>query len=100
MSRDPVRVQPVERLVEDENRRVADERGGQGEALAHAEREPADPAVRGIAEADQGEQLVHAARDTGLQCARDAGGCGRCGWGGIPDRAPRRRGASGAVGRA
>ena len=38
---DALGVEPVDRLVEDEDRRVAEQRGGDAEPLAHAEREAA-----------------------------------------------------------
>jgi hypothetical protein len=40
---DAVRVQAVDRLVEDQDARVTEERRGDPEALAHAKREPAGP---------------------------------------------------------
>ena len=43
---DALRVEPVGGLVENEDLRVAEQRGGQAEPLAHAERVAADPAVR------------------------------------------------------
>src|SRR5262245_51674444 len=43
---DAGRVEAVGRLVEEEDLRVAEERRGQAEALAHAERELPDPPVR------------------------------------------------------
>ena len=41
---DALRVQAVDRLVEHQHRRVAEQRGGDAEPLLHAERETADPA--------------------------------------------------------
>ena len=55
---DAGRVEPVGRLVQDQHRRVADQGGGDAEALAHAERVVAHPPVGlGLGEADQLEQL-------------------------------------------
>ena len=52
------RVETVGRLVEDQHLRVAEQRRGQPEALAHAERVAADPAVRVGGQADLVEDLV------------------------------------------
>ena len=58
---DAGRVEAVGRLVEDQHRRVAMQRVGDAEALAHAEGVVADPALRlGLGEADQLEHLVDA----------------------------------------
>ena len=54
----PGRVEPVRRLVEHQHRRVAEQGLGEAEPLPHAEREPADPAVGVLREADQAEHLV------------------------------------------
>ena len=63
---DAGRVEPVGRLVEDQHRRVADQGGGDAEALAHPERVVAHPPVGlGLGEADQVEHLVDpAGRDS------------------------------------
>ncbi len=55
---DPLRVQPVGRLVQDQDRRVAEQRAGQAEPLPHAAGVGADAARAGIGQADQLEHLV------------------------------------------
>ena len=55
---DALGVEAVGRLVEDEDLRVAQQRGGQAESLAHAEGELPDPAVGGLGEVDEVENLV------------------------------------------
>ena len=55
---DALRVQAVRGLVEDEDVGVADERGGELEALAHTHRERADLALGVAAQADEIEDLV------------------------------------------
>jgi len=58
---DAGRVQTVGRLVEDQHPRVAEQRGGDAEALAHAERIVAHAALGlGRGQADQLEHLVDA----------------------------------------
>ena len=57
---DPLRVEPVGWLVEDEDVGVADERGGQLQALAHAHGEATDLALGVARQADQLEHLVGA----------------------------------------
>ena len=57
---DAVGVEAVGRLVEQEHLRVAEQRGGQSEALAHAEREAAGPLVGCRFEPDFGQDLVDA----------------------------------------
>jgi hypothetical protein len=55
---DAGRVEPVGRLVQDEHRGVADQRGCDAETLAHPERVVAHPSVGlGPGEADQVEHL-------------------------------------------
>ncbi len=54
------RVQPVDRLVEQQHLRVAEHRGRDAEPLAHAERETARPLARHVLQPDQGEHLVNA----------------------------------------
>ncbi len=51
----PDRVEGGRRLVEDHQRRVAQQRGRQPEALLHALREAAGPVVGAVGEADEGE---------------------------------------------
>ena len=55
---DAVRVEAVGRLVEDEDARVAEQRGGQAEALPHAEGVAAHLAPAGVAQPDEVEHLV------------------------------------------
>ena len=58
---DPFWVEPVQWLVEDQGPGVAEQSAGQVEALAHPEREASDPAPGDVGQADQAEDLVHAA---------------------------------------
>ena len=58
---DAVEVEAVDRLVEQEHLRVAEQRGGDAEPLPHAERVPLDPTAGGAGEADLLEHLVDAA---------------------------------------
>ena len=75
---DPFGVEPVHRLVEHEDRRVAEQGGGDAEALPHAERVAADPAAGGTMQTDQVEQLVGAAvGDRSSMQPASAGGDGR-----------------------
>ena len=53
---DALRVEAVRRLVEDQQRRVAEQRGGDAEALLHAERVGAVAVVAAVAEPDGVEQ--------------------------------------------
>ena len=53
-----LRVEAVGGLVEDEHRRLAEQGGGQAEALAHAEREPADTSTSVLGHADLGQRIV------------------------------------------
>ena len=55
---DAVGVEAVGRLVEQQDLRVAEQRAGEGEALAHAEREAAGALVGRRLEPDLGEHLV------------------------------------------
>ncbi|GMA96436.1 hypothetical protein GCM10025881_32600 [Pseudolysinimonas kribbensis] len=55
---DALGVEAVHRLVEDERLRVAEERGGDAEPLAHAEREAADPAARDALQPGERDDLV------------------------------------------
>ena len=66
---DALGVEAVGRLVEDEHLRVAQHRGSEAEALAHAHRVAAGPLARGGGEADQLEHLV----DPGVADARGVG---------------------------
>ena len=55
---DAGRVEAVGRLVEHEGVGVTEQRGGETQPLAHADRVPADPAPSGVGEADEVEHLV------------------------------------------
>ena len=55
---DALGVETVRGLVEHEHARVAEQRVRQAQALAHAEREPADLAARDVGESDESEHLV------------------------------------------
>ena len=55
---DPLGVEPVDRLVEQQHLGVAEQGGGDAEPLAHAEREPAGPLAGHAGEPDQLEHLV------------------------------------------
>ena len=66
---DALGVEAVRRLVEHEHARVAEQRVGEAEALAHAQREAADLAARGVREPDEAEHLVHADRGMPAACA-------------------------------
>ena len=57
---DALGVEAVDRLVEHEHARVAEQREREAEALAHAERVAADPAIRVVGEADLVEHRVDA----------------------------------------
>ena len=59
---DALGVEAVGRLVEDQDLGVAEQGGGQPEALAHAEREAADPAAAGGGQPGLLEDLVDPAR--------------------------------------
>ena len=56
-----VQVQAVDRLVEHERRWVAQQRGGDAEPLAHAEREAAHPPARDAGQPDPVEAVLHPA---------------------------------------
>ena len=58
---DAFRVQPVDRLVEHQDGRVAEQRGGDAEALPHAQGEPLRPLPGHLAQPDQFEHLAHPA---------------------------------------
>ncbi len=55
----PGRVQSVDRLVEKQDARVTEQRGGHPEPLHHSERERASPAAAGAGQPDDAEHLVH-----------------------------------------
>jgi len=54
---DAGRVEPVGRLVEDEHLRIAEQRGGDRQPLAHSHGVALDPAVGGVGEPDAGQHL-------------------------------------------
>ena len=68
---DALGVEAVDRLVEDQDVRVAEQRGGDAEPLAHAEGEARRPAC--VATAGQADQLEHLVDPA----AGDAVGCGQ-----------------------
>ena len=77
---DALRVQAVDRLVEQQHRRVAEQRGGDAEPLAHAEREPLDPLAPHAGQPDLLEHLVDPrAPGSGWSARATAGGGGRAG---------------------
>ena len=55
---DALGVEAVRWFVQDEDLGVAQQRGGQGEPLAHPEGETSDTTVRGLGEVDEVEHLV------------------------------------------
>ena len=57
---DPFRVEPVHRFVEQQHLGVSEQRGGNTETLAHAERERAGPLPRNGADTDLFKDLVDA----------------------------------------
>jgi hypothetical protein len=57
---DALRVEPVDRLVEEEGAGIAEQRRGDAEALTHPEREPARPPTGDVGEPDHLEHLVDA----------------------------------------
>ena len=61
-----LRVQAVERLVEQQHRRIAEQRGGDAEPLLHAQGEPADPRPCRVGQAHLRQHLVDPARGTPL----------------------------------
>ena len=101
IQRMPGRVEAVGRLVEDQHLGIAQQRGGDGQPLAHAHRVALDAPVAGVGDPDQLQHLLDARRAGGRRPRRGcAGGCARCGRGGSSrPRAPRRRARSGARGR-
>ena len=83
---DALGVEAVDRLVEEQHRRVAEQRGGEPEPLAHAEREAADPPLRDAAPGRRASSTsVHpAARAARCWPPASAGGRRRAGRGGRP----------------
>jgi hypothetical protein len=71
-------IEPVGRLVENEELRVAQQAGGDSEALAHAERVAPDLVVRAIGQIDELEHLFHPPRWHRRRAARARrGSCDR-----------------------
>ena len=64
------RVGAVERLVEHEDGRLADERGGDLGALAHALAEAVDPPVGDVEQADGLQRAVGRGADRSASCSR------------------------------
>ena len=93
---DALGVQAVDRLVEQQDVGVAEQRGRDAEPLAHAEREAAHPVVGDGLETDQLDHLVDPARRAaGCSGRGRAGGGRRCARGaGRRGRSARRPGAS------
>ena len=67
---DAGRVEAVGRLVKQQHLRVAQQGGGQAQALPHAQGELADPPPRGRGQVDLAEHLVHPASGTPPAAAR------------------------------
>ena len=57
---DPVRIEPADRLVEDQQVRLVDERADEAQFLAHAARVVARGGMADLPEVERVEQLVHA----------------------------------------
>ena len=57
---DALGIQAVDRLVEDQDLGIAQQRGGDPQPLAHAEGELAGPLAGDLVEADERDQLVDA----------------------------------------
>jgi hypothetical protein len=55
---DALGIEPVGRLVEDQDGGIAEQRGGDAQPLAHPEREAADALARHALQADEGDHLV------------------------------------------
>ncbi len=66
---DALRVETVDRLVEEQHLRVAQQGGRDAQALPHAQREALGPPARDVLEADDAEHLV----DAGGRDARELG---------------------------
>ena len=85
-------VQAVGRLVQDQHLGVAEQGGGQAQALAHAQREATDPPAGRLGRPTWA-RTSSARAGAGRRRWRPAGGCGRCGRDGSwRPPAPRRRG--------
>ncbi len=89
---DALRVEPVGRLVEHQRARVSQQRAGQAEPLAHAERVALHPPAAGAVQLDQLEHLVHPPGRAGrLRSRARGGGCAPCAPGGTAGPRARRR---------
>ena len=96
---DALRVEPVRRLVEHEQLRVAEQRGREPEPLAHAERVALHPPSGRILELDEAEHLLHATPRMPAAGARERRWSRplRPGWKSVASRtAPTRSAASGS----
>ena len=65
---DPVQVEPVDGLVEDQDARVGEQRGGESQALTHPEGEVARGLARHIAETYHSQHLVDSAGADADRC--------------------------------
>ena len=59
---DALGIQPVRRFVQDEHLRLTDERLGDAEPLPHAEGIAAHPAIGGVGQPDEVQQVLHPPR--------------------------------------
>jgi hypothetical protein len=64
-------IEAVDRLVEEQDFRVAEHGHGHAEPLAHAEREAAGPLVRHVLQAHQGQHLLDPARRQALSLRQE-----------------------------
>ena len=71
------RVEAVRRLVEHQQARPGQQRGGQPETLSHPEREAPDAVVRDVGEPDLTEYLVDTASIRASLQAAKSGKCGK-----------------------
>ena len=81
------RVQAVDRLVEQQHARVAEQGGGDAQPLRHAERERPGPLARYLLQPGQGEDLL----DPG---PRDRVACAAARWARAPGRVKARASSS------
>ena len=98
ISRMPGRVEPVHRLVEDQERRVGEQAPGDAEALPHAERVRLHAVVRALGQPHALERVGDAPVGGAISCRGDdlqVLAAGRCGWNfGSSTIAPTRASAS------
>src|SRR5699024_6406382 len=80
--RHALRVEPVDRFVEDEDFWVPDERRGDAEALAHAQGERPDAGAADVFEPDRGQAMIDSS-------GPDAVAARRADWPGWPVRGSR-----------